>query len=87
MLSLNQSHGHLLIILLASCFSGRIRRALQAHPSVPGQFFYVVGSTPIAVFDVGRPATRLGTCLIRILSIAGLLAASGTGSECTIAAG
>lgn len=32
--------------------SGKVSQGLHAHPSIPGQFYYVVGSSVLAVFEV-----------------------------------
>lgn len=40
--------------------SGRLHGGLHAHPSIPGQFYYVVGSSVLAVFEVRTCNTRLG---------------------------
>jgi hypothetical protein len=38
--------------LLSICRSGRITGSLSAHPDVPGQLFYVMGSSLVAMFGV-----------------------------------
>lgn len=44
-----------------SCCSGRLAGALHAHPDAPGQFYYVVGSSILAVFEVSMQKD-LGCC-------------------------
>lgn len=35
--------------------SGTVAGGLQADPNIPGQFYYVVGSSALAVFEASSP--------------------------------
>lgn len=49
-------------VLVCLC-SGRITGSLSAHPEVPGQLFYVVGSSVVTMFEVrAQHSLRINAC-------------------------
>lgn len=46
-----QAQRSLHLLFVVDC-SGRITGSLAAHPGVPGQLFYIVGSSVVAMFDL-----------------------------------
>jgi hypothetical protein len=48
----NQSWACLTKPIVFCLCSGRITGSLSAHPEVPGQLFYVVGSSVVTMFEV-----------------------------------